>query len=188
MPRYLRPEPTPAPVFFTVCLARRGSTALVDHLDVLRNAVRVTLAARPCEILAWVVLPDHMHAIWRLPESDPNYSQRWGRVKARFSRDACRAGLVPPPPVGTANGGVNPALRRKGELGIWQPRFCEHHCQSERDLQTHLRYCWANPVKHGYCAKPSDWAASSIHRDIRRGLVEAEWSGEPDAGNFGEAA
>lgn len=166
----------------------QGSTALIDHLHILRQAVHEARHARPFDILAWVVLPDHMHAVWRLPSNDTNYSQRWGRIKSHFSRDACRAGLVPPPPIGKQNGGVNPALRRKGELGIWQPRFWEHHCRSETDLARHIHYCWLDPVKHECANRPTDWAASSIHRDIRLGRVDAEWSGIIEDGEFGEAA
>lgn len=106
MPRDRRPLPPNLPVFFTVRLAARGSTALIDHLDVLRQAVQVTKRDLPLEIVSWVVLPDHMHAVWRLPKDDPEYPQRWGRIKARFSRDAgwwphimlrrVTAGQVPP--------------------------------------------------------------------------------------------
>lgn len=138
MPNYKRPALNRTPVFFRACLAERGSTALIDHLDILREAVKITLRDRPVEVLAWVVMPDHMHAVWRLPDSEPNYSQRWGRIKSRFSRDARRAGLVPP---WEANGGLSPALRRKGEVGIWQQRFWEHHCRSNEDVQRHIRYC-----------------------------------------------
>lgn len=185
MPRYRRPQNRNAPAFFTVCLAERGSTALIDHLEILRDAVRLTLRDRPFEVLAWVVMPDHMHTVWHLPDDDPNYSQRWGRIKSRFSRDARRAGLVPP---WDANGRVNPALRRKVEVGIWQQRFWEHHCRDERELKRHIRYCWLNPAKHGFVERPTDWAASSIHRDIRLGRVEAEWRGLDVEGEFGEAA
>jgi len=181
MPRYLRPKSSPHPVFFTVCLTDRTSDALMAHLDILREAVRVARRDRPFGILAWVVLPDHMHAVWQLPADDPDYAQRWGRIKARFSRGARRAGLVPPVP----RAGFRP---RKGELGIWQQRFWEHHCRDEEDVMAHIRYCWANPVKHGLVRKPTDWDASSIHRDIRLGKVDAQWSGEIVEGDFGEAA
>ncbi|MCE8008405.1 MAG: transposase [Aestuariivita sp.] len=187
MPNYRRPKRRGGAVFFSVCLAQRGSTALLDHLDVLREAVRVTQRDRPFEILAFVVLPDHLHAVWRLPEDDPNYSQRWGRIKAQFSRDACRAGLVPPPPALSTRSGTSPALR-KGETGIWQRRFWEHHCRDRRDLDAHIRYCWMNPVKHGLARTPTDWVPSSIHRDIRRGRVEPDWRGPEPAGVFGEVA
>jgi putative transposase len=181
MPRYLRPPRAHVPIFFTVCLADRASGGLIDHLDILRDAVRATRRDRPFDILAWVVLPDHMHAVWLLPPDDPNYSQRWGRIKARFARDACRAGLVPPPP----RSGFRP---RKGESGIWQQRFWEHHCRDDADVKAHVRYCWMNPVKHGLAAHPAEWDASSVHRDIRLGLAPSDWSqAEPD-GAFGEAA
>lgn len=188
MPNYRRPPRSACPVFFTVCLTNRRSDALIQHLDILRASVRHVLLDRPFKTLAWVVLPDHMHAVWQLPPEDLNYSQRWGRIKSRFSRDACRAGLVPPAPTGERSGGVNPALRRKGELGIWQPRFWEHHCRTQADLDRHIRYCWLNPVKHGLVERPSDWEASSIHRDIRLGHVEPEWTGALEDGEFGEAA
>ena len=184
MPNYVRPARRASDIFFTVCLAGRESTALLDHLSILRRAVRDTQKDRPFGILAWVVLPDHMHAIWRLPAEDPNYSQRWGRIKARFSRDACRAGLVPP---SARVGGTSPALR-KGETGIWQRRFWEHHIRDATDLQNHLRYCWWNPVRHGYVESPTDWVPSSIHRDIRLGHVQPERIGLEPHGHFGEAA
>lgn len=180
MPTYVRPNRCAAQVFFTVCLAQRGSTALLDHLDILRDAVRAIQKDRPFDILAWVVLPDHMHAIWGLPDDDPNYSQRWGRIKARFSRDARKAGLVPPHRLQG-----NP---RKGETGIWQRRFWEHHIRDEQDLQNHLRYCWWNPVKHGVAETPTDWVPSSIHRDIRLGRVDPEFIGSEPPGEYGEVA
>ena len=43
--------------------------------------------------------------------------------RGRFSMSLCRAGFTPLPPTGRQNGGVNPALRRKGEVGLLQPRF-----------------------------------------------------------------
>ena len=184
MSRYRRPPPSTDPVFFTVCLAEKGAPYLLEYLDVLRDAVRHVKSQRPFDVLAWVVLPDHMHAIWRLPEDDPNYSQRWGSIKARFSRDACRAGLVPP---ALRGGGINPTLR-KGETGIWQRRFWEHHCRTEEDLNLHLRYCWQDPVRHGMCDDPFDWAPSSIHRDRRLGVTKGVWDQDIATHQFGEAA
>src|SRR6266849_4741777 len=35
---------------------------------------------------AIVVLPDHLHAIWSLPEGDADFATRWRHVKAMFSR------------------------------------------------------------------------------------------------------
>lgn len=51
----------------------RGSCVLVEHVDLLRECVRMVKFKRPFEIVAWVVLPDHMHVIWRLPEDDSDF-------------------------------------------------------------------------------------------------------------------
>ncbi len=186
MPNYLRPSVTGATIFFTVATARRGDDLLCREVVRLREAVQETRAERPFDIAVWVVLPDHMHAIWTLPKGDKDFSTRWGAIKARFSRKMGRAGFTPPPPVGFANGGVNPALRRKGEVGLWQPRFWEHHIRDQADFDAHVRYCWGNPVKHGLVERAVDWPYSSIHRDIARGMVEPEWSGIASDGEFAE--
>lgn len=133
---------------------------LTDQIERLRVAVRQTMAERPFRIDAWVVLPDHLHAIWTLPEGDAEYSVRWGAIKARFAR-----GL----PAGQQRG--SHLLRR--EKAIWQRRFWEHHLRSAADAERHLHFCWMNPVKHGFVAAPEDWPYSSYRRDRAPGLAAA---------------
>ena len=160
MPNYRRPKVTGATIFFTVCLDDRQSDRLVREVELLRDAVRRTCAERPFESLAWVVLPDHLHCIWRLPVADRDFSTRWSVIKARFSLS------VPPE-------GCRPNIARR-RRGLWQHRFWEHHIRDEQDLMAHVRYCWLNPVKHGLVADPADWPYSSIHRDLRLGNVDAD--------------
>jgi putative transposase len=50
MPDYLRPRVPGASVFFTLALADRRSRLLVDRVDHLHDAVRVTKAERPFRI------------------------------------------------------------------------------------------------------------------------------------------
>lgn len=92
MPNYLRPKWTGARVFFTVCLAVRGDDTLVREVAALRRAVAETKAERPFGIEAWVVLPDHLHCVWQMPEGDRDFSTRWEAIKARFSMEKGRAG------------------------------------------------------------------------------------------------
>jgi len=92
MPRYIRPKTTGATVFFRVALAVRGSALLVREVARLREAVRVARAERPFSVDACVVLPDHLHCVWTLPDGDRDFSTRWGAIKARFSRSCRRAG------------------------------------------------------------------------------------------------
>ena len=87
---YLRPRIPGAAIFFTVCLANRASDLLVREIETLRWAVRRTRAERPFENLAWVVLPDHLHCVWRLPPGDRDFSMRWGAIKSRFTHAVMR--------------------------------------------------------------------------------------------------
>lgn len=174
MPRYIRPQISGATVFFTVNLADRSSSLLTDRIDALREAVRVTRAKRPFRVDAWVVLPDHMHCVWTLPEGDGDFSVRWKDIKCRLTKA-----------VG-GEGRRSASKVAKGESGIWQRRFWDHHIRDERDFTNHLRYCWWNPVKHGYVARAGDWPFSSIHRDIALGRIGPEWSGVVPDGDYGE--
>ena len=152
MSNYLRPHRTGATVFFTVTLAQRGTDTLTRHIDTLRAAVHQTRSQRPFAINAWVVLPDHMHCIWTLPEGDSDFSTRMAAIKARFSR------CLP-------EGHIRASHILRREKGIWQRRFWERHMRDDADLAAHTQYCWQNPVKHGLVNHAKDWPYSSYHRD-----------------------
>ncbi len=184
MSDYVRPRVPGASIFFTVNLAERGGDALVQHVDVLREAVRLTKAERPFRIEAWVVMPDHVHAVWTLPEGDAEYSVRWGAIKARFTRGLReqmgdrRPGFSPAhhmptelPVVGSGRyAGLKPGLRQnKRERAVWQRRFWEHHIRDDAEFAACVRYCHINPVKHGFVERAEDWVWSSVHREMAAG-------------------
>jgi putative transposase len=174
--RYRRAAAAGATYFFTVNLADRTSTLLVDHIEILREAVRKVRQARPFEIVAMVVMPDHVHAVWTLPEGDADYPLRWSLIKAAFSRQVPKFEAV------------NASRRLKRERGIWQRRYWEHQFRDDSDLAAHVAYIYMNPVKHGHVARAIDWPHSSIHRDIRKGHVGANWGWAevPENGRWGE--
>lgn len=145
--------------FFTVNLTDRLSTVLTTHIDRLRDLTRLIRQRHPFEIVAMVVLPDHLHAIWRLPQGDADYPKRWSRIKAGFARripktEAIRASRV-----------------AKREHGIWQRRYWEHLIRDDADLARHVDDVHFNPVKHGHFDRATQWPYSSIHRFIREGRV-----------------
>ena len=183
MSSYIRPRLPGASIFFSVALAARGSDLLLRNIGILRQSVRVTRAERPFGMNAWVVLPDHMHCVWTLPEGDADYSTRMAAIKARFTMAVRRSGFtptLPANPYGAKGGrsrtgtekrvGVNPDLH-KDEAPIWQKRFWEHHLRDEADVRAHIRYCWINPVKHGLVEHPRHWPYSSWHRDGSEDLL-----------------
>jgi putative transposase len=160
--------------FFTVTLDDRRSSALVDHVDKLRHAFRVTRAERPFEIDAIVILPDHLHVIMTLPDADADFPGRWRRIKSHFAHQL-------------ASSGVPIARDHRGEFALWQRRFWEHTIRNDADFERCADYIHFNPVKHGLVASPVDWPYSSLHRYVRAGLLPADWGGTGEInGTFGE--
>jgi putative transposase len=153
--------------FFTVNLADRSSRALVERFDVLHRVTCAVRRAHPFEIVAWVVLPDHLHAIWTLPADDRDFARRWMLIKQAFSRDV---------PAGERR---SASRRRTGERGVWQRRYWEHLIRDERDWRNHIDYIHINPVKHGLVARVVDWPHSSFHRFVRQGRLPEDWANAP---------
>ena len=109
MSRYRRVKIDGKAFFFTVALADRSSAILVVHVERLRRIYSAVKQRYPFETVAICVLPDHIHAIWSLPEVDADYPMRWSLIKSGFTR-----GLK-------ANAARSPSKIAKRERGIWQP-------------------------------------------------------------------
>ena len=86
MSNYRRSQVPGGTWFFTLTLADRQSRLLIDEIALLRHAYRQTQLAHPFRTIAICILPDHLHAIWTLPEGDANFSGRWSLLKSTFSR------------------------------------------------------------------------------------------------------
>jgi putative transposase len=162
--------------FFTVNLADRRSHLLTEHIGALRAAFRDTKANHPFRIEAIVVLPDHLHAIWSLPEDDADFSMRWRLIKSRFSHAL---------PQGER---ISASRRSKGERGIWHRRYWEHTLRDEDDFARHVDYVHFNPVKHGHVTRVVDWPHSSFHQMTRLGVYPPDWAGDTGTASteFGE--
>ncbi len=144
--------------FFTVVtFERRPYFADPANVAHLREAFRKVKAARPFQIEAVVILPDHLHCLWRLPEGDDDYSGRWREIKKAASRH------------------IASAINARGERQVWQRRFWEHAIRDEADWQRRMDYIHYNPVKHGLATRPADWPWSSFARAVERGWYEPAW-------------
>ena len=169
MTDYRRNRVPGATYFFTVTLADRTTDLLVREIDTLRTAVRQIRCKSPFHIDAWVVLPDHMHCLWTLPNGDADFSTRWRLIKTAFSK------RIP-------HGEHRSASRlNKGERGVWQRRFWEHTIRDERDYRAHMDYVHFNPVKHGLVAHAADWPYSSFRTCVARGLYPSDWASAPQS-------
>ena len=175
MPNYRRMRTPGATWFFTVnLLDRRGNDLLVRHIDVLRECVAAERKRRPLQINAWVVLPEHSHWLWTLPEGDADYSTRWRRIKTDFSRALPRVEH-------------RSAIREgRNERAIWQRRFWEHQIRDDDDYARHVDYIHINPVKHGHVSRSADWRHSSFMSYVERGVYAVDWAADVDVAVAGE--
>lgn len=171
---------TPGGTYFFTVTTHRRQHALTDPqiYAALKMAIQRVKTSHPFDIEAFVLLPDHLHCIWRLPPGDMNYAMRWSMIKRQVSQ-AVRDRLAE---------GVTASRRKRRELGLWQRRFWEHQIRDEHDLRRHIEYIHFNPVKHGYVRRVRDWPYSSFHAHVRQGLCSIDWAGCSDDGRvYGEA-
>ena len=161
--------------FFTVnCLDRTSRHFLIDNIDNLRTAIQRVKNKRPFHIDGWVVLPEHMHCIWTLPDNDDDYATRWRLIKTFFSQSLAKNEY-------RSNNRI-----RRGERGIWQQRYWEHTIRNDNDYQRHMDYLHYNPVKHGYVKNVIDWPFSSFHRCVKKGMYPADWGEDVEGIEAGE--
>jgi putative transposase len=133
----------------------------------LRTAINQVQARWPFEITAIVLLPEHLHCIWQLPEDDTNYSKRWSTLKRLFTQRWL---------AGTGSEiAVSPSRRRQRQCGVWENRFWEHLIRDEQDMIHHVNYIHFNPVKHGLVRCPHAWPHSSFHRWVEEGYYPPDW-------------
>lgn len=172
MPNYLRTR-TGSTFFFTLVSFDRRPTLCSDPIRrALRMAIDKLRPSRPFSIDGWVLLPDHLHCIWTLPEGDVDFSTRWSLIKRSVSHFAVEMALDPD--VREAS-----ACKRR-ESTIWRRRFWEHLIRDELDLERHLDYIHFNPVRHGFVERAVDWPYSTMHRYVRAGVYPADWAGGAD--------
>ncbi|WHZ19764.1 MAG: hypothetical protein OJF55_001913 [Rhodanobacteraceae bacterium] len=87
-------------------------------------------------IHAWVLMPDHMHALVSLGPSE-SLSQLMARVKSVSARAA---------------GSVAPDARP-----FWAGAFHDHALRRDEQIETAARYIIANPVRAGLVESPWAW-------------------------------
>jgi putative transposase len=147
--------------FFTLTLRDRRHGLLVEHINLLRESMQHVRELLPWRTDAIVILPDHLHLLWTLPENDHNYPQRLRMVKSLFTKKLREAGTW------------------SAQTSPWQARYWEHTIRDDRDFDAHVNYIHFNPVKHGHVKNVCDWPYSSFHRFVRDGVLPVDWASEP---------
>ena len=161
MSNYRRIYQKSACYFFTVVTYKRQMILQNENaITRLRDAFHRVIQSHLFQIDAIVVLPDHVHSIWRLPTDDADYSTRWMLIKRYFSM------------------GCNAHLNQRRERTVWQRRFWEHTIRDDRDWRRHMDYIHYNPVKHGYVFRPIDWRYGSFRQAVQKGYYANDWGAQ----------
>jgi putative transposase len=143
-------------------------TLFPEYARFLHYAISKISSDKPFEVVAWSILPDHVHYI--LNPGDHDLSHLIRRIKLIFSHRY-------------------PEEQSLYRARVWQARFWDHIIRDENDLNHHIDYIHYNPVKHGLVKNPSDWAESSIHDYRAQGVYQADWGSLEEldfSGEYGE--
>ena len=167
MPNYKRNFLPGGTFFFTVVTHERRPWLCTEKArNALRMAIREVRAKRPFTIGAWVLLPDHLHCLWELPEEDHDFSVRWRLIKTRVSRECANLSEK-------ARRSRRDCYGRKAIFG--NGGFGNIRSRDERDYAAHCDYIHYNPVKHGLCKSPGDWRYSTFYRFVTQRIYPADW-------------
>lgn len=170
MPEYRREYIPGGLYFFTVNTYKKQPVLVEDGIrNALRDGINLARQSHPFSIDAWVLLPDHLHCIWRLPEEDGNFSLRWSIIKRHVTKYSETQ----------RHHSIRRSVSRKNrnEGSLWQRRFWEHQIRDEADYRKHIDYIHWNPIKHGYVKQLKDWPYSTFHRYVAQGLYSEDWAG-----------
>jgi putative transposase len=134
------------------------------NIQILFTTLENVELLHPYTLVAYVVLPDHIHIIIQMVEGQNNFSTIMKSIKGNYTANYKKAHNI------------------QNSLVLWQKRFWDHVIRDEEDLKSHLDYIHWNPVKHKYVDTPQKWQYSSLTKWIDEGVYCSTWglNGEPE--------
>jgi len=160
-------------VFITVVTYKRQDI-LIQNIELLRQAVKLTKEKYRFDIVAICVLPNHIHMLLKT-NNVKAYPDIIKNIKRNFSVDF-DISQIP-------NYQESESRKNKGEKSVWQRRYFEHTITTEEDLKKHIDYIHYNPVKH-YNIASKNWEFSSFHKFVKGGFYEKDWCNLEDINNI----
>jgi putative transposase len=119
--------------------ATEGRQRLFTDFPIARAAIRALhdpAVLRDTQLIAWVLMPDHLHVLLQLGEGD-SLSALMNRVKAAIARAVKRQRVFPG--------------------AVWQRAYHDHLLREEEDLRAVGRYIVMNPLRAGLVQRVSDY-------------------------------
>jgi putative transposase len=148
--RYFEPNQ----ICFLTHVTHNRLPILIPHAALLMDCLTRYLTPDRCDLLAWSILPDHLHLLVKLGTGDIATIMK--RMKLSFSsRYRLRTGMT--------------AGR------VWQYRYWDRIIRTEDELKAAFDYIHFNPVKHGIVGSPFDWEYSSAREYLEVGFYANDW-------------
>ena len=141
--------------YFLTIVTHRRKPLLVDNIDLLRYAFKLSKKKYDYHIDAIVILPDHLHMILT-PEISTEYSQIISSIKRSFVYGLDEKIKE------EAKAEISHEKYRRRHAGIWQERFYEHTIRDDKDWLEKMEYIQYNPLKHGLVDDPNNWKYTSF--------------------------
>jgi len=158
----------PGYTYFITHVTHNRAPLLVGNIDLWHESIRFVEGLMKFELVAWVLLPNHIHLL--IERGDSDMTNLMKRLKLKFS-------------------GSYRARYHHNSGRVCQYRFWDHKIKDQRDYDNHLDYIHYNPVKHGSVSVPKDWPYGSFHFYYDKGYYADDW-GIKEAikmeGSFGE--
>jgi putative transposase len=141
-------------IYFLTHVTYLRRRILVEHIDLFWEAIDSQQARCAFDLLAWVVIPDHVHLL--IDPKVNNLGVLTKNLKLSFSTRLLKR------------------LSLKGGR-IWHNRYWDHVIRNEEDMNRHLDYIHFNPVKHNLVVRPRDYLYSSFRAFVARGKYDEDW-------------
>ncbi len=145
MPNFIRNYVAGGTYFFTLVTSKR-IRFFEDRrrIEAFLSSLFTVQSYHHFELIAYCVLPDHIHLLITLAEGDHDFSSRIKEIKRKTTTSIRK-------------------VLEKPNNEVWQGRFWEHTIKDQDDFQHCFDYIHYNPIKHGYSEK-YDWKWSSYWR------------------------
>ncbi|MDQ7086054.1 MAG: transposase [Sulfurovum sp.] len=141
--------------YYLTLVTQGRKPILIDNIDLLRYAFRLSKDKYDYSIDAIVILPEHIHMIIT-PKRAEEYPKIISAVKRSFVYGLDKALKD------EAKIEISASKYKRSHAGIWQERFYEHTIRDEKDWLEKMEYIKNNPVKHGYVEEVKEWKYSSF--------------------------
>ena len=149
--------------YFLTMVTHRRKPWLVENIELLRYAFRLSKKKYDYRIDAIVILPDHLHMIIT-PKISKEYSKIISSIKRSFVYGLVGRGALSPTNQMVKNRKIDlsPSKYKRRHSGIWQERFYEHTIRDEKDWVEKMDYIKYNPLKHELVENIEDWKYTSF--------------------------